>query len=58
MPSTRKQQKAKARRSRDAGMLSDLENMDAMLGSPHIGEIDIENGSVNDNSEAREGSPH
>ena len=56
MPSTRKQPKAKARRSREADLLSDLENMDVMLGSLHLDEIDIENRSVSKNSEAREGS--
>ena len=37
-------------------MFSDLENMDVMLGSPHLDEIDTENISGNDNSEIRERS--
>ena len=56
MPSTRKQQKAKSRRSRETDIMSDLENMDVMLGSPHFNEIDTENRSLNGNSEPREGS--
>ena len=36
--------------------MSDLENMDVMLGSPHFNEIDTENRSLNGNSEPREGS--
>ena len=54
MPSTRKQQKANATRSREADMLSDLENLDVMLGSLHRGEIDIENTNLNGNSEVGE----
>ena len=56
MPSTRKQQKAKSRRSREADIMSDLENMDVMLGSPHFDEMDTENRSLNGNSEPRGGS--
>ena len=36
--------------------MSDLENMDVMLGSPHFNEMDTENRSLNGNSEPREGS--
>ena len=36
--------------------MSDLENMDVMLGSPHFNEMDTENRSLNGNSELREGS--
>ena len=39
MPSTRRQ-KTKARKSRDADLLSDIENMDVMLGSPHFGDLE------------------
>ena len=38
MPSTRRQ-KAKARRSREADIMSDNENMDVMLGSSRLGEL-------------------
>ena len=55
MPSTRKQQKAKSRRSREADIMSDLKNMDVMLGSPHFNEMDTENRSLKENSELREG---
>ena len=37
MPSTRRQ-KAKARRSREADILSDMENMDILLGNPNLAE--------------------
>ena len=36
MPTTRKQ-KSKAKKSREADKLPDLENMDIMLGSNHFG---------------------
>ena len=35
MPTTRKQ-KSKARKSREADMLSDIENLDLMFGSNHL----------------------
>ena len=35
--------------------MSDLENMDVMLGSPHFKEMDAENRNMNENSELREG---
>ena len=41
MPSTRRQ-KTKARKSREADLLSDIENMDVMLGSPHFGDLEGE----------------
>ena len=44
MPVTRKE-KSKARRSREAEMISDLENMDVMIGSGHSGREDIEFGN-------------
>ena len=64
MPSTRRQ-KAKSRRSRDADMLSDYENMDIVLGSNNSENQDVEmdsfiNGSVNrerDNVEANGENP-
>ena len=37
MPSTRRQ-KAKARRSREADIVSDMENMDILLGTPDLAE--------------------
>ena len=44
MPTTRKQ-KTTARRSREADMLSDLENMDVMPGNDHVEREDIEFGN-------------
>ena len=41
MPSTRRQ-KTKARRSREAGLMWDIENMDVMLVSPHYSNLDEE----------------
>ena len=38
IPSTRRQ-KTKARKSREADLLSDIENMDVMLGSTHFGDL-------------------
>ena len=37
MPSTRRQ-KAKARRSREADIMSDIENMDVLIGNPNLTE--------------------
>ena len=39
MPSTRKQQKAKARRSRESDILSDIENMNVMLRNPRFEDL-------------------
>ena len=39
MPSTRRKN-VKARKSREADILSDIENMDVMIGSPHFGDLD------------------
>ena len=41
MPSTRKQ-KAKVRRSREQDMLSDIENVDIMLGGPNLNSLESE----------------
>ena len=49
MPSTRRQ-KTKTRKSRDADLLSDIENLDVMLGSPHFGDIE---GDIRDGFEDR-----
>ena len=48
MPSTRKQ-KAKERRSRQADLLSDIENLDVMLGC--YSKNDLESNSGNSNGE-------
>ena len=53
MPSTRSQ-KAKARMSRELGMMSDFENMDVLLGSENTNPIERElantiNGSISYN---------
>ena len=51
MPSTRRQ-KTKARKSREADLMSDIENMDIMLGSPHFGDIEGESrGGLEDRNE-------
>ena len=47
MPSTRKQ-KAKRRRSRQADLVSDLENVDVMLGSYSRNELKSKSGKRND----------
>ena len=41
MPTTRKQ-KSKARKSREADILSDIENLEKMLGSNHLERIESE----------------
>ena len=52
MPNTRRQ-KIKARRSREADLMSDIEHMDVMLGSPQYSHLDeeIENEFENRNRE-------
>ena len=54
MPSTRRQ-KAKARRSREADIMSDIENMDVLIGNPNLTEnrLDFDITSERSNSNAR-----
>ena len=54
MPSTRRQ-KAKARRSREADIMSDIENMDVLIGNPNLTEnrLDFDIASERSNSNAR-----
>ena len=50
MPTTKKQEKA--RKSREAEMLSDIENLDIMLGGNHF-DRNVRNESVNSNQACR-----
>ena len=54
MPTTRKQKKA--RKSREANMLSDIENLDIMLGESHFNR-NRRSESLNSNQARRPGSP-
>ena len=57
MPSARKQ-KAKARRSREADLVSDLDNIDAMIGNTRVDEKENKAENDNRNSETRVGSSY
>ena len=51
MPSTRKQLKAKVSRSREADLLSHIENMDLLISSSHFGGIQKKIAGESRNSE-------
>ena len=55
MLTTRKQRVAKARRSREADLVSDNENMDMLMGKSHFDGRENETAMENRNSEVRDG---